>query len=72
MVSEYVRNRRKELCLTQRQLAHKAGVSLSVVKRFEANKPYDPYGMTITKYCWALGIDCMYALLELEWPGERR
>jgi transcriptional regulator with XRE-family HTH domain len=35
--SEFVRNRRKEMGLTQFQLADRAGFSVDVVKRFEKN-----------------------------------
>jgi len=67
-VSDYFRNHRKELGLTQQQLADKAGVSLSCVKRFEANKPYNPFGTTIHKCCTILEADTTFVILELQWP----
>lgn len=67
MVSEFVRSRRKDLGLTQLQLANKAGVSVSVVKRFEANKPYSPSGRSALWISKALGVPAD-KFRTLEWP----
>ncbi|WP_103110663.1 helix-turn-helix transcriptional regulator [Brevibacillus reuszeri] len=71
MASDYVRNRRKELGLTQQQLAAKADVSVKVVQKFEANRPYDPIHTTFAEFFRALGVDVTYAFLELEWPKRK-
>ncbi|WP_371736916.1 helix-turn-helix transcriptional regulator [Brevibacillus sp. HD1.4A] len=67
MVSKFVRNRRKHLGLTQKQLADRAGVSVSVVQRFEASKPYSPRGKTALWIISALGVTSKDFQM-LEWP----
>jgi transcriptional regulator with XRE-family HTH domain len=66
-VSDFVRERRKVLNFTQKELSAQAGVSLSVVRRFEANRPYNPDGRTFIKMTRVLEADPDFMLLELEW-----
>lgn len=66
-IFEFVRKRRKELGLTQKQLAKKAGFSLTVVKKFEANKPYNPYGKTFIRMVNALEVEVDFMMFECEW-----
>lgn len=67
-IFDFVRQRRKELGLTQQQLADKAGVSLSVVKRFEANKPYNPRGTNFIRMAKELKVEGDFLLWECTWP----
>ncbi|MEH7342716.1 helix-turn-helix transcriptional regulator [Bacillus sp. JJ1532] len=46
---DFVRQEREKLGLSQQELADKARVSLYVVKRIEANKPYSPAAIKISK-----------------------
>ncbi|MGO0058599.1 helix-turn-helix domain-containing protein [Brevibacillus fluminis] len=70
MAFEFVRNKRKELGLTQQQLATKADLSLYVVKRFEANRPYNPLIVQVEKLAKAFHVTVDFLLLELTWPSK--
>ncbi|MEC1714708.1 helix-turn-helix domain-containing protein [Schinkia azotoformans] len=67
-IDEFVKQRRKEFGLTQKELADKAAVSLSVVKRFEANRSYNPRGNTFFKMVRALETTSNFLMFECEWP----
>lgn len=66
-IYEFVKQRRKELRLTQKELANKANVSVSVVKRFEANRPYNPHGSTFLKMVRALKTTTNFLMFECVW-----
>jgi transcriptional regulator with XRE-family HTH domain len=54
---EFVANRRKELSLTQKQLADAAGISVRTVQCFESNQEaYNPRGRTWTRFGKALKV----------------
>lgn len=67
-IFDFVRQRRKEFGLSQQQLADKAGVTLSVVKRFEADKPYNPRGTNFIRMAKALEVETDFILFECIWP----
>jgi transcriptional regulator with XRE-family HTH domain len=68
-IFDYVVQRRKELGLSQKELAAVAGCSISVIKRFEANKPYNPNCRQIGRLAKALQVPAN-ALLNCIWPME--
>lgn len=68
LIFDYVKQRRKELGLTQKQVADLAGFSLSTAKRFEINKPFNPYGYNVQRLAKALGVSSDFMLMELTWP----
>lgn len=57
-LSKFVRQRRKELGLTQFEVANRAGFSVHVVRRFEANRPYNPLIQQVLRLYHALEVDC--------------
>ncbi|MEK4718160.1 helix-turn-helix transcriptional regulator [Priestia sp. FSL W8-0524] len=63
-----VRSRRKELGLTQKQLATKASVSLSVVQQLEGGKPYNPKSKNFFKVAKALEVEIDLLLFGCAWP----
>ena len=65
-IFEFVKQRRKELNLTQKELAEKAKVSHSVVKRFEAQRPYNPKIGKVIQVAKALNVKTD-ELIDLEW-----
>lgn len=67
-IYEFVKQRRKELGLTQKELADKATVSVSVVKRFESSRSYNPHGPTFIKMVRALETNSEFLMFECEWP----
>ena len=67
LISEYVRSLRKQKGLTQIELAEKAGVSLTVIKRFESTRPYSPFSSTIGKVRKALDADVDFMMMECDW-----
>lgn len=69
-IFDFVKQQRASLGLTQQQLADKAGVSLYVVKRIEANRPYNPPGIKIIKVAKSIGVDWDYLSDHCQWPGE--
>ncbi|MEC1744156.1 helix-turn-helix domain-containing protein [Schinkia azotoformans] len=69
-IYEFVKQRRKELGLTQKELADRATVSVSVVKRFEAKRPYNPRWCSFCKMAHALKADKEYLMSECEWPEQ--
>lgn len=70
MIYEFVRNRRKELGLTQNELAEKANVTLSVIKRFEQKKPYNPRGKHVFKLAKAIKVDAEFLIMDFIWGNE--
>lgn len=66
-IFEFVKQRRRELGLTQVELAEKANVSLYTVKRIEAKRPYNPRGTTFMKLAKALEADGTFMLMECVW-----
>ncbi|SDH82583.1 Helix-turn-helix domain-containing protein [Aneurinibacillus thermoaerophilus] len=65
---EFIRQRRKEMGMTQKEVAEKAGLSLSVIRRFEANRPYNPLANKIFKLARAIRVDGNYLLMDCDWP----
>jgi transcriptional regulator with XRE-family HTH domain len=55
-IFEFVSQHRKALGLTQKQLADKSDVTLSVVKRFEAKRPYNLNILKVIKVAKALQV----------------
>ena len=55
----YIRSRRKNIGLTQKELAEKVGVSTNTVARWERNE-FQPSWSDFLKLCVVLG-------MELEW-----
>jgi transcriptional regulator with XRE-family HTH domain len=68
MSFEFIRNRRKELGMTQEQLAEKAGFSLKVAQRFEAKYSYNPSYRIIISLINALEVDFDFLVFECIWP----
>lgn len=58
-IPERVRARRKELCMTQKELAEKSGLSTVTVSLIEKRKK-EPRAGTISKIAAALGADIGY------------
>lgn len=69
MSFEFIREQRKKLGLTQMQLAKKAGFSVSVIKRFEAHRSYNPHGSHLISLGKVLNISSNFLLFELTWLG---
>ncbi len=63
MISNFMRNRRVELGLTQTQVAEKAGLGFRTVQRIEAGD-FIPDGKSLVKMSRAL--DCYFFLSEKE------
>lgn len=55
-LSRYVRQYRKALNLSQKQLAKSANISVDTVQRFESERPYNPHGKTLLRLCKTLQI----------------
>jgi transcriptional regulator with XRE-family HTH domain len=68
LLHNFIRQRRNALGLTQTDLANKAEFSLSVIKRFEDDKPYDPRGINLFKLARAINVDVDTLLFEYRWP----
>jgi predicted transcriptional regulator len=68
LIQDFIRNRRNELGFTQVELANKAEFSVSVVKRFEDDKPYNPRGRTLLKMVKVLKVEGETLLFDCQWP----
>jgi transcriptional regulator with XRE-family HTH domain len=68
LLSEFIQKRRQELGITRKELADAAEVSVSVVKRFEASKPYNPQGNNLFKVAKALEVSVDDLLFNCVWP----
>lgn len=66
-LSKIIKQRRKELTLSQQDLANKAGLSLATVQNIEANKA-NPEWLTVQNLLEALGLELNtnYKHLDLE------
>lgn len=63
LIAGFITNRRKELNLTQSELAERAGLGVATVARIEQKK-FIPDGKSLLKICYAL--DCYFFLQEME------
>lgn len=63
LMADFITSRRKELGLTQPELAEKAGLGVATIRRIEGKK-FIPDGKSLLKICYAL--DCFFFMAEKE------
>jgi transcriptional regulator with XRE-family HTH domain len=68
LLQDFIRQRRNELGLTQVELANKAEFSVSVIRRFEDDKPHNATGRNFLKLAKALDVEPEKLLFDCEWP----
>ncbi|ADJ29873.1 helix-turn-helix domain-containing protein [Nitrosococcus watsonii] len=75
MIGNIVRNRRKQLGWTQKELAEKSGVAQAQISRLEAGKSYNVTIDSLRNLAWAFGCSVIDLLPEEDQrplSGKRR